>query len=316
MPLVHCGHDPLVTGPRIRSGGSPASMALRWSRITSLSRAAQDIAQPRQFRAQRVGHGVANSGRKVARALRSRRVAKRIWWIASGSSARPLRQARVCSVRTIVRSCPALAATATASWSTRTSRSPRCPSTSMSRHRWSGLTCAPPTRRSSACSLTNSGYTSWPWKTRSTRTSAPSSTDTRTTRCCRRTQPDSSPTRRSSSPVRSRPSSLRALVTVRKDEAFDMDAVVARWDGSPDLAEKRRRVPLTGCSIMSSTATSKRCSPSTGRSRGWKTSFSMTSSTEQRGAARRSFELREPGHCSAAWCCRCARSSTPCCAGT
>lgn len=28
----------------------------------------------------------------------------------------------------------------------------------------------------------------------------------------------------------------RALVTVRKDRAFDMDAVVAAWDGSPDLA--------------------------------------------------------------------------------
>jgi magnesium transporter len=27
-----------------------------------------------------------------------------------------------------------------------------------------------------------------------------------------------------------------ALVTVHKDETFDMDAVVARWDGSPDLA--------------------------------------------------------------------------------
>jgi magnesium transporter len=29
----------------------------------------------------------------------------------------------------------------------------------------------------------------------------------------------------------------RALVTVRKDEAFDLDAVVARWDASPDLAK-------------------------------------------------------------------------------
>ena len=28
-----------------------------------------------------------------------------------------------------------------------------------------------------------------------------------------------------------------ALVTVRKDDAFDMDAVVARWDDSPDLAQ-------------------------------------------------------------------------------
>jgi magnesium transporter len=28
----------------------------------------------------------------------------------------------------------------------------------------------------------------------------------------------------------------QTLVTVRKDRAFDMDAVVARWDGSPDLA--------------------------------------------------------------------------------
>jgi magnesium transporter len=29
----------------------------------------------------------------------------------------------------------------------------------------------------------------------------------------------------------------RALVTVRKDEHFDIDAVLARWDGSPDLAK-------------------------------------------------------------------------------
>jgi len=29
----------------------------------------------------------------------------------------------------------------------------------------------------------------------------------------------------------------RALVTVRKDEKFDIDAVVARWDSSPDLAK-------------------------------------------------------------------------------
>jgi len=29
----------------------------------------------------------------------------------------------------------------------------------------------------------------------------------------------------------------RALVTVRRDEGFDMDAVVAAWDGSPDLAK-------------------------------------------------------------------------------
>jgi magnesium transporter len=28
-----------------------------------------------------------------------------------------------------------------------------------------------------------------------------------------------------------------ALVTVRKDERFDIDAVIARWDGSPDLAK-------------------------------------------------------------------------------
>jgi magnesium transporter len=30
--------------------------------------------------------------------------------------------------------------------------------------------------------------------------------------------------------------SSRVLVTVRKDESFDIDAVVTRWDGSPDLA--------------------------------------------------------------------------------
>ncbi len=29
----------------------------------------------------------------------------------------------------------------------------------------------------------------------------------------------------------------RVLVTVRKDESFDMDGVLARWDGSPDLAK-------------------------------------------------------------------------------
>jgi magnesium transporter len=30
----------------------------------------------------------------------------------------------------------------------------------------------------------------------------------------------------------------RALITIRKDEAFDIDAVVSYWDGSPDLAKE------------------------------------------------------------------------------
>ena len=65
-----------------------------------------------------------------------------------------------------------------------------------------------------------------------------------------------------------------ALITIRKDDGLDIGKVVERWDASPDLARRESATCCTACSTTSWTATSRRCSPSTTRSRDWRTTCS------------------------------------------
>ena len=87
-----------------------------------------------------------------------------------------------------------------------------------------------------------------------------------------------------------------ALITVRKDDEFDIDAVVARWDDTPDLAGFGVGACCTGCSTMSSTATSRRCRAWTTPSRRWRTSSSpmFRRTCRSSGAA---------SSCARAWSC-------------
>jgi magnesium transporter len=81
----------------------------------------------------------------------------------------------------------------------------------------------------------------------------------------------------------------QALVTVRKTEDFDIEAVVRHWDESPD--------------------TSKPSRPSTTRSRISRTCSSTSARTMARSSAARSSCARA-WCCCAGRCCRCARWST------
>ena len=109
-----------------------------------------------------------------------------------------------------------------------------------------------------------------------------------------------------------RSSPSNALVTVRKSRAFDIDAVVARWDERTGSGPQRRRVPrCTACSTTSSTPTSTRSSSSTPRSSRSKTTCSPRRVKDMTDAEAHLRTAQVAGQRCAGWCCRCARSSTP-----
>lgn len=106
-----------------------------------------------------------------------------------------------------------------------------------------------------------------------------------------------------------------ALITVRKDDRFEVDALIQRWDDEQDLARTASPSCSTGCSTCWSMRTSPPCSRSTPRSRTCRICCSPTPAWTPtcNGAA---------SSCARAWsryaesCCPCARCSTPSCAGT
>lgn len=95
-----------------------------------------------------------------------------------------------------------------------------------------------------------------------------------------------------------------ALVTVRRDEVFDIEAVVERWDSHSDLARYGVGSSCTACWTSSSTGISPRCSRWMTRS-----NSSRTACSSLRVIRRRSRDARS--HCARAWCC-CAGSCCRC----
>jgi hypothetical protein len=107
----------------------------------------------------------------------------------------------------------------------------------------------------------------------------------------------------------------RALITVRKDPRFDIEGVVARWDGSADLASHGVGFLLWGLLDSSSTGTSPPCSSSMRPWRAWRTCCLMSARMVWRCSAARS-SCASRWWCCVGSCCRCARSSTRCSAVT
>ncbi len=213
-------------------------MALRWSRITSLSRAAQDIAQPRQFRAQRVGHGVGEQrpegGQGAAQPPGGQaHLVDRVWFVGSTSS--PGAGLFGENYRSVM--------PRTRCYRNGVLVDEDFPIAEVSEHLdepaslvWVDL-CAPDTPELSLLA-DELGLHELAVEDAINPHERPKldryQDHALLSAYSARFEPDSAQL------ITSEIAAFithRALVTVRKDEAFDLDAVVARWDGSPDLAK-------------------------------------------------------------------------------
>ena len=98
----------------------------------------------------------------------------------------------------------------------------------------------------------------------------------------------------SCAPARSRRSSPRRRWSPSaRTTGFDIDAVVERWDASPDLAKLRRRLPaVRPARLHRRRPLRRRAGPRRRRSRGWRT-CSSTTRPQDSDVQRRSFELRK-----------------------
>ncbi len=84
-----------------------------------------------------------------------------------------------------------------------------------------------------------------------------------------------------------------AIVTVRKDEGVDIEAIVARWDESPRSSPSTAsRSSCGACSTSSSTGTSKPCSRSTTEIEALE-DLLFDEQPREAEVQRRSFELRK-----------------------
>ena len=84
----------------------------------------------------------------------------------------------------------------------------------------------------------------------------------------------------------------QALITVRKDDGFDIDGLVARWDDSPDLAEVRRRLPAPRPARLRRRRPLRRGAVARRRDRG-AGGPAVRRAGRRTGVQRRSFELRK-----------------------
>ena len=108
----------------------------------------------------------------------------------------------------------------------------------------------------------------------------------------------------------------RALVTVRKDERFDIDTVVKRWDDSPDLTKYGVGFLLYGLLDYVVDTHFEAVQALDSQIEALEDEL-FDDRPRDREMQRRTFQLRArawspPG----GWCCRCARWSTRCCAAT